>query len=62
MDTIGDWIRRQGQTAGWICFILAFVTVAIAPDRPWLALPLYVAAAILFALVIVERRRRGGGG
>ena len=55
------WIRRQGETAGWICFILPFVTAAMAPDRAWLALPLYIAAAILFAVVIVERRRRGGG-
>jgi membrane-bound ClpP family serine protease len=57
-----DWIRHQGQTVGWICFILAFVIVAMAPDRAWLALPLYSAAAILFALVIFERRRRSGGG
>jgi membrane-bound ClpP family serine protease len=53
------WIRTHGQTVGWICFILAFVTVAMAPDEAWLALPLYIAAAILFALVIYERRRRG---
>ena len=53
-----NWIIRYGQGAGWAAFLIAFLIVALVPERTWVALPLYLIAGILFLAVILERRRQ----